>query len=86
MGLKEVKKVKKIDYRKLPYLETKVVKVEKEWDADHCPTCGQRIEEPKGNWVNGEELEALLNNCVDDDEAILLEREIEGLEEAKING
>jgi len=33
-----------------------------------------------------QELEALLNNCVDDDEAILLEREIEGLEEAKING
>ena len=27
------------------------------------------------------ELEALLNNCVDDDEAILLERELEGEEE-----
>ena len=26
------------------------------------------------------ELEALLNNCVDDDEAILLERELEGEE------
>jgi len=51
--------VKKIDYRKLPYLETKVVKVEKEWDADHCPTCGQRIEEPKGNWVNGENLDKI---------------------------
>ena len=32
------------------------------------------------------ELEALLNNCVDDDEAILLERELEGLEEDKNNG
>lgn len=30
-----------------------------------------------------QELQALLNNCVDDDEAILLEREIEGLEEAE---
>ena len=29
------------------------------------------------------ELESLLNNCVDDDEAILLERELEGLEEVK---
>ena len=29
---------------------------------------------------------ALLNNCVDDDEAILHKREIEGLEEAKSNG
>ena len=27
------------------------------------------------------ELKALLNNCVDDDKAILLERELEGLEE-----
>jgi len=32
------------------------------------------------------ELEALLNNCVDDDEAILLERELGGLEEVNING
>ena len=31
------------------------------------------------------ELEALLNNCVDDDEAILLEREL-GIEEDKYNG
>lgn len=28
-------------------------------------------------------LEALLNNCIDDDEAILLEREIEALEGVK---
>jgi len=32
------------------------------------------------------ELEALLNNCVDNDEAILYQREIEGLEKVKING
>jgi len=32
------------------------------------------------------ELKALLNNCVDDDEAILLQRELEGLEEENING
>ena len=31
------------------------------------------------------ELEALLNNCVDDDEAILLQRELAG-EEAKSDG
>ena len=31
------------------------------------------------------ELEALLNNCVDDDEAILLRREL-GIEEDKYNG
>jgi len=30
------------------------------------------------------ELEALLNNCVDDDEAILLEREIKALERREI--
>jgi len=29
------------------------------------------------------ELEVLLNNCVDDDEAILFKRELEGLEEVK---
>ena len=32
------------------------------------------------------ELEALLNNCVDDDEAILLKRELGGLEEVNTNG
>ena len=31
------------------------------------------------------ELEALLNNCVDDDKAILYERELEDLEEVKDN-
>ena len=31
------------------------------------------------------ELEALLSNCVDDDEVILLQRELEGLEEVKVN-
>ena len=31
------------------------------------------------------ELKALLNNCVDDDKAILYERELEGLEEADRN-
>jgi len=32
------------------------------------------------------ELEALLDNCVDDDKAILYERELEDLEEVKPNG
>ena len=32
------------------------------------------------------ELKGLLNNCVDDDEVILYQREIEGLEEVKDNG
>ena len=32
------------------------------------------------------ELEALLNNCVDDDEAILYQRELGGLEEVNTNG
>ena len=32
------------------------------------------------------ELQALLNNCADDDEAILLKRELEGLEEVKSDG
>jgi len=31
-------------------------------------------------------LQALLNNCVDDDEAILYKREVEGLEEVNTNG
>jgi len=32
------------------------------------------------------ELEALLNNCVDDDKVILYERELEDLEEEKSDG
>jgi len=32
------------------------------------------------------ELEDLLNNCVDDDKAILYERELEDLKEVKPNG
>jgi len=31
-------------------------------------------------------LQALLNNCVDDDEAILYQRELEGLKEVKSDG
>jgi len=31
------------------------------------------------------ELEALLNNCIDDDEAILYQRELEGVKEANTN-
>ena len=31
-------------------------------------------------------LQALLNNCADDDEAALLRRELEGLEEVNTNG
>jgi len=33
-----------------------------------------------------QELEALLNNCVDDDKVILYKRELEDLEEAKDDG
>jgi len=32
------------------------------------------------------ELQSLLNNCADDDEAILYQRELEELEEVKTNG
>jgi len=33
--------------------------------------------------IRQQELKSLLNNCADDDEAILLKRELEGLEEVK---
>jgi len=67
---KEVKKVKKsVDYRKLPYFETKVVKVKKGGyrlgDTFKCPKCGElfipipRTDKPKGNWVNGENLDKI---------------------------
>jgi len=55
-----------------PYLETKVVKVKKiekpivsskEWTPDYCPCCGQRTVERKGNWVNGENLDAIKFPC-----------------------
>ena len=36
--------------------------------------------------IRQRELESLLNNCVDDDEAILLKREIKKLEEEDTNG
>jgi len=65
---KEVKKVNR------PYFETKVVKVKKiekpivsskEWTPDYCPCCGQRtVEEKKGNWVNGENLDAIKYPCL----------------------
>ena len=36
--------------------------------------------------IRQHELEALLNNCTDDDEVILLKRELGGLEEVNTNG
>ena len=51
-----------------PYFEVKVVKAKKiekpivsskEWTPDHCPCCGQRTVERKGNWVNGENLDKI---------------------------
>ena len=82
---KEVKKVKKkVDYKKLPYFETKVVKVRKkekkkcehlmgEWNPKkmtiECDMCGKILDrfwneiEPKGNWVNGENLDKIKFPC-----------------------
>ena len=75
---KEVKKVKKsVDYKKLPYFETKVVKVRKEKTKDLTMYCScqqnceyQKIrpyvlftEQPKGNWVNGENLDKIKFPC-----------------------
>ena len=58
---------------KIPYFETKVVKVKKaekpivsskEWTPDYCPCCGQRtVVEKKGNWVNGENLDKIKFPC-----------------------
>jgi len=56
---KEVKKMR-------PYLEVKVVKVKKEKHKQHyCPCCGGKIEmeKPKGNWVNGENLDKIKFPC-----------------------
>jgi len=65
---------KSVDYKKLPYFEMKVVKVKKaekpivsseEWTPDYCPCCGQRtIEEKRGNWVNGENLDKIKFPCL----------------------
>jgi len=51
-----------------PYLEVKVVKVKKEekkWTPDCCPCCGAKREQekPKGNWVNGENLDKIKFPC-----------------------
>ena len=66
---KEVKKVKKsIDYKKLPYFETKVVKVKKQHDKkmcgwSECPKCGDLhwcSSATFGSfWVNGENLDKI---------------------------
>ncbi|MCK4320977.1 hypothetical protein KAX08_00440 [candidate division WOR-3 bacterium] len=44
-----------------PYLEVKVVKVRKEEKQNYCFWCGGKIEmeKPKGNWVNGENLDKI---------------------------
>ena len=55
-----------------PYFEVKVVKAKKiekpivsskEWTPDHCPCCGQRTVERKGNWVNGENPDKIKFPC-----------------------
>ena len=75
LAIKEANKVKKIDYRKLPYFE--VVKVEKEKEficpdsgRAICLTCGEKLYhiekpkvEPKGNWVNNENLDKIKFPC-----------------------
>ena len=71
--------MKKIDYRKLPYLETKVVKVEKEKKRECIgEICIRGKRQPlyleddriyykstrdKGNWVNGENLDKIKFPC-----------------------
>jgi len=59
-------------FKKLPYLDVKVVKVEgkkpmvtsKEWAPGYCPRCGALLVEPKkGNWVNGENLGKIKFPC-----------------------
>lgn len=63
--LKEVKKVK------IPYFETKVVKVKKEetdFDPEPiCIYCGEKIHhkcKKQGNWVNGENLDKIKFPCL----------------------
>lgn len=51
-----------------PYFELKVVKVKKEkkeWTPGCCPCCGvkREAEQPKGNWVNGENLDKIRFPC-----------------------
>jgi len=76
---KEVKKVKKsVDYKKLPYFETKVVKVKKEkkvsskeWESIliKCKFCKKewvetiKKREKQGNWVNNENLDKIKFPC-----------------------
>jgi hypothetical protein len=65
--LKEVNKVKKeIDFNKIPYFETKVIKLKKEkreWKPGYCPCCGKKTEEPEANIVNGENLDKIMFPC-----------------------
>jgi len=74
---KEVKKVnKEIDLNKLKFFELKVVKVKKETNTKckwvECPKCGElhwcsnatySTIKPKGNWVNGENLDKIKFPC-----------------------
>ena len=59
---------KSVDYKKLPYFETKVVKVKQEKEIDYfckvdkgdwCGKCPRRPIYKKGNWVNGENLDKI---------------------------
>jgi len=41
----------------------KVKKEKKEWKPGNCPCCGKKIEEKKGNFVNGENLDKIKFPC-----------------------
>ena len=62
---KEKFKMKHDKFKKLPYLDVKVVKVEKKKTI--CPKCGQEIkikdENMPGNWVNGENIDKIKFPC-----------------------
>ena len=64
--IKEVKKMKKsVDYNKLPYFEVKVVNWYPDKETIKCSNCGKILDlqwsekRPKGNWVNGENLDKI---------------------------
>ena len=63
---------KSVNYKKMPYFQTQVVKVEKvEKDyfckvdkGDWCGKCPRRPIYRKGNWVNGENLDKIKFPCL----------------------
>ena len=59
-------KVSQEKFKKLPYLDVEVVKVEAKKEEKHyCKMCGAEIEMEKqlGNWVNGENLDKIKFPC-----------------------